>query len=88
MEFSTREKRCEDAKIEVVAQVGPCSNEEDEVRWGDPGIEVVEEFGCLNILLVVMMGHGRGEEVLTARKKSEMSCVMYTATPIYVKWNR
>jgi hypothetical protein len=29
-----------------------------------------------------------GEGLHTARKKSLMSCVMYTAKPMLVKWNR
>ena len=82
----------EDAKVEVVAEVDPDGNEEAEVGADDDGVEVVECFGCLGLFLSARVGKGlcwKGERgVLTARKKSLISCVIYTAIPIWVKWNR
>lgn len=42
-----REKRFDNDEVDVVAQVGPDAEEEDEVRPGNCQIKVVEDFGRL-----------------------------------------
>lgn len=67
-----------------MAEVEPDADEETEVGACDWGVEVVEDFGCLwkevwvsNVTLSLSC-----DLRLTARKKSEISMVMYTAIPM------
>ena len=83
----------EDVDVDVVAQVDPHEHEEDEVRGYNGGIDVGEGFGGLDyregVELACRISVGREEKGgLTARKKSLTSCVMYTASPICMKWKR
>ena len=71
-------------------EIDPDGNEEGEVGKHERGGEVVEDFGRLFPLSLASptfppAKQTKGEKGLTARKKSEMSCVIYTATPMYVK---
>ena len=69
--------------------IDPDTDEKAEVGTDDNRVEIVKGFRSLddgineswNLCVVE-------EQVLTARKKSLMSCVIYTAMPMYVKWNR
>lgn len=72
----------EDAEVEIVAQVEPDEDEECEIRSHQGVIQVVEDFGCL-VFLSRVWTLVEGEP--TARKKSLMSCVIYTGKPIHVK---
>ena len=79
------EDRVEDLEVEEVAHVGPDTDEGDEVGDREAGVEVVEDFGGLRKGMIVsnLVKFGRStERLLTARKKSLMSCVMYTAIPM------
>lgn len=75
-----------------MTSVDPDGDEEAEVGGHEGGFKVGEGFGGLFGGSQSKAGCGySGEESrkrLTARKKSLMSCVMYTASPMYVKWNR
>lgn len=47
-ELAVGEQRCKDYKIEVVSKVCPDDDEEAEIPWRDPRIDVVEAFGGLS----------------------------------------
>lgn len=69
----------DDEEVEVVPAVGPDAGEESEVGGDEGGGEVVEEFGGLVAGVsegVERKGRAGGCVELTARKKSETSCVM------------
>jgi hypothetical protein len=72
-----------------VPEVDPDGDEEAKVRANNDRVDVVERFGGLGdgglVGLALLMTWDKG---LTARKKSLMSCVIYTAIPMYVKWKR
>jgi hypothetical protein len=73
----------EDLEVEEVAHVRPHADERDEIGDREAGVEVVEDFGSLEIMLEVLYCRStRKTDSLTARKKSLISCVMYTAIPI------
>ena len=73
----------EDLEVEEVARVRPDADERDEVGDREAGVEVVEDFRGLQVVLESgCSGTTRNMDALTARKKSLMSCVMYTAIPI------
>ena len=80
------EEGVEDAQVDEVAEVGPDEHEHDQEGAGDDVVEVVEDFGGLRVGISFDVDWF-GKVGITARKKSEMSWVMYTATPMYVKWN-
>jgi hypothetical protein len=77
-------KECvENFEVEEVAHVRPDADEGDEVGDCEAGVEVVEDLGSLEVALELKrFSNTRKMNVLTARKKSLMSCVMYTAIPI------
>lgn len=79
-ELAIGEQRGEDSQVDVVTKVSPDNNEKAKVAWCNPCIDVVEAFGSLSRF--VSTDKHRADMRLTARKKSEMSCVIYTATPI------
>jgi hypothetical protein len=56
-----------------VAEVGPHYKEEDEVWHDNGGLHVIEKLGGLEY---VSISKSNRLVQLTARKKSEMSCVM------------
>lgn len=58
-----------------MAEVGPGEEEDDEVGDYDWGVEVVEDLGGLFCTLVYYISKFH-EPMHTARKKSEMSCVV------------
>ena len=66
-------------------QVDPEHNEEGEVRDNDGRRYVIQRFRSLSQILSYR--HRKAEAIvsLTARKKSLMSWVIYTASPMYVK---
>ena len=73
-------------------EVDPDADESTEPGDDDGVIFIIEEFGYLirGLLLAVSLKGFirvvlRRDDRLTARKKSEMSCVTYTAKPMYVK---
>lgn len=88
--------RVEDYEVDVVAEVGPDGDEEAEIGDCDGGVQVVEGFGGLCVVLSAWVfvarrgdslrgGRPRGvlnRGLLTARNKSLMSWVIYTANPI------
>ena len=81
------EERVEDAQVEVVAEVGPHADAEGEVWADEAAVDVVERLGGLRrgSVSAVLDGRGdgrRGAERLTARKKSLIACVRYTAIPM------
>jgi hypothetical protein len=79
-EFAIGKQCVEDLEVEKVAHVRPDADEGDEVRNGEAGVEVVEDFGSLEILSELKSFSIMN--ALTARKKSLISCVMYTAMPM------
>ena len=85
------EERVENAQVEVVPRVGPDEHEGREVRARDRVGDVVEAFACLAQKTKIVsfeldwITRGSKMELLTARKKSLISCVTYTAIPMYAK---
>ncbi len=83
----------DDAQVEVVAQVGPYADEQGEVGALHRAIDVIKAFGCLRaggpavsacviFMLNILIKKSPAASVRTARKKSLMSWVMYTAMPM------
>ncbi len=77
----------ENIEVDVVAKIDPDTNEEGEPGHDDGMMRVVERFGGLfhsiiSLAVLSQAGEARANNRLTARKKSEISCVTYTATPI------
>jgi hypothetical protein len=82
-ELAVGKQGVEDLEVEEVAHVRPDADEGDEVGDREARVEVVEDLGSLEILLgMKCFSNTRQMTALTARKKSLISCVMYTAIPI------
>jgi hypothetical protein len=82
-ELAVGKQGVEDLEVEEVAHVRPDADEGDEVGDRKAGVEIVEDLGSLEILLELKcFSNTRQMTALTARKKSLISCVMYTAIPI------
>jgi hypothetical protein len=78
----------DDLEVDVMASVTPDDHEDEKVRTDNGRVDVVEAFGRLDHVSNVLFPRtAAGKKTLTARKKSDTSCVMYTAIPMYVKWN-
>jgi hypothetical protein len=71
-----------------VPHIDPDKDEKAEVGTDNRVIKVVKGLGCLMGNRLVVEGYNMREQSLTARKKSLISCVIYTAKPMYVKWKR
>lgn len=81
------EDSVENIEIDVVAKIDPDANEQGEPGHDDGMMGVVEGFGRLlafvvSLAVLSQAGETLANDRLTARKKSEISCVTYTATPI------
>ena len=83
------QERHQDFEVDIVPHVCPDHDKGGIVRCNDRRVEIVEHFGGLSKLAISdprIKSHLKSG-ALTAKKKSEMSCVIYTANPMYVKWN-